>query len=152
MKGPLCFALLLLMADASSAGEPLQIKDQELSLGGVALGDTETSVLRKLGRPTRRTDTGDFLDIRLDYPGLTVWLGEGRRVGEVLSTSKRHCTPSDICPGMSFARAKARYGTPLVSPRQGDAFIEYPSSESSCWLQLATRKGTIKSLRAECQP
>lgn len=152
MKGPLCFALLLLMADASSAGEPSQIKDQELSLGGVALGDTETSVLRKLGRPARRTDAGDFLNIRLDYPGLTVWLGEGRRVGEVLSTSKRHCTPSGICPGMPFAQAKTRYGTPLVTPRKDGTFMEYLSSESSCWLQLATRKGTVKSLRAECQP
>ena len=126
--------------------------DQELSLGGIAVDDTQASVLRKLGQPRRTTDTGDFLNIRMDYPGLTVWLGEGQRVGEVLSTSEQHCTPAGICPGTSFAKAKAKYGPPLVADREDGTYMEYPSSQSSCWLQIAVSKGIVKSVRAECQP
>jgi hypothetical protein len=145
-------AIAFLMVGAASAAEPSLVSDKELSLGGVALGDTEAVVLRKLGQPRRTTDAGDFLNIRMDYPGLTVWLGEGRRVGEVLSTSKQHCTPAGICPGMPFVKAKAKYGPPLVADREDGTFMEYPDSQSACWLQIAVSNGSIKSVRAECQP
>ena len=152
MKAVLCFALLLLIANTVWAGEPSLVSDRELSLGGVAIGDTEASVLRRLGQPVRRIDTGDFLDIQLEYDGLTVWLGEQHRVGEVLSVSERHCTPSGVCPGMSFHQATKKYGQPLAASREDGAFMEYPSSGSSCWLQFAVEEGRIASVRAECQP
>ena len=152
MKNIRCAAVALLLVGTASAAEPALVSDQELALGGIALGDTEAAVLRTLGQPRRTTDTGDFLNIRMDYPGLTVWLGEGRRVGEVLSTSKKNCTPSGICPGMPFERAKGNYGPPLVAEREDGTFMEYPSSQSACWLQLAVSKGIVKSVRAECQP
>ena len=152
MKAYLLFTLLLLIANTAWAGEPSLVKDRELSLGGVAIGDTEASVLRRLGQPVRRIDTDDVLDIRLEYDGLTVWLGEYRRVGEVLSVSKRHCTPSGVCPGMSFHQAAKKYGQPLAASREDGAFMEYPSSGSSCWLQFAVVEGRIASVRAECQP
>ena len=148
----LCAATAFLIVGIASAGEPALVTDRELSLGGVALGDTEADVLRKLGQPRRTTDTDDFLNIRMDYPGVTIWLGEGRRVGEMLSTSKRHCTPAGVCPGASFVSAEAEYGPPLVADREDGTFMEYPSSQSSCWLQIAVDKGIIRSVRAECQP
>ena len=152
MKAYLLLALMLLIANTAWAGEPSLVKDRELSLGGVAIGDTEASALRRLGQPVRRIDTGDVLDIRLEYDGLTVWLGEQRRVGEVLSVSKRHCTPSGVCPGMSFDQATKKYGQTLAASREDGAFMEYPSSGSSCWLQFAVDEGKIASVRAECQP
>ena len=152
MRHILGTALTFLAIGVASAAEPSLVSDQELSLGGIALGDTEAAVLRKLGQPSRFTDTGDFLNIRMDYPGLTVWLGEGRRVGEVLSTSKQHCTPAGVCPGTPFAQAKAKYGPPLVANREDGTFMEYPSSQSACWLQISVSKGIVRSLRAECQP
>jgi len=152
MRQILCTAVVFLVAGTALAAEPSLVTDQELSLGGIAIDDTQASVLRKLGQPRRTTDTGDFLNIRMDYPGLTVWLGEGQRVGEVLSTSKQHCTPAGICPGTPFAKAKAEYGPPLVADREDGTYMEYPSSQSSCWLQIAVSKGIVKSVRAECQP
>ncbi|GAB3361370.1 hypothetical protein GCM10027430_35300 [Lysobacter tyrosinilyticus] len=152
MRHIFCAVIAFLLLGSASAAEPSLVNDQEFSLSGIALGDTEATVLRKLGQPRRTTDTGDFLDIRMDYPGLTVWLGEGRRVGEVLSTSKQHCTPAGICPGMPFAKAKAKYGPPLVADREDGTFMEYPGSQSACWLQIAVSKGIVKSVRAECQP
>ncbi|TWH98766.1 hypothetical protein IP90_03279 [Luteimonas cucumeris] len=148
----LCTAIIFLAIGTASAAEPSLVSDQELSLGGIALGDTEVAVLHKLGQPRRATDTGDFLNIRMEYPGLTVWLGEGRRVGEVLSTSKQHCTPAGVCPGTPFAQAKEKYGPPLVANREDGTFMEYPSSQSACWLQIAVSKGIVRSVRAECQP
>jgi hypothetical protein len=152
MRHIFCAVISFLLLSAASAAEPSLVNDQEFSLGGIALGDTEAVVLRKLGQPRRTTDTGDFLNIRMDYPGLTVWLGEGRRVGEVLSTLKQHCTPAGICPGMPFAKVKAKYGPPLVVDREDGIFMEYPGSQSACWLQIAVSKGIVKSVRAECQP
>ena len=147
-----CAVFTFLLLGSASAAEPSLVNDQEFSLGGIALGDTEAAVLRKLGQPRRTTDTGDFLNIRMDYLGLTEWLGEGRRVGEVLSTYKQHCTPAGICPGMPFAKAKAKYGPPLVTEREDGTFMEYPGSLSACWLQIVVSKGIVKSVRAGCQP
>ncbi|WP_446538222.1 hypothetical protein [Pseudoxanthomonas sp. LARHCG66] len=144
-------AAAVFCASTALAAEPSLVADNELSLGGIALGDTEASVLHRLGKPLRTTDTGDFLSIRMDYPGLTVWLGEERRVGEILSTTAQHCTPIDVCPGMPFARAKTKYGPPLVADREDGTYMEYPSSQSSCWLQIALSTGNIRSIRAECQ-
>jgi hypothetical protein len=144
--------IAFVLLGSASAAEPSRVNDQELSLGGIALGDTEADVLRKLGQPRSTTDTGDVLNIRMDYPGLTVWLGEGRRVAEVMSTSGQHCTPAGICPGTRFAKAKTSYGLPLVAKRENGVFMEYPSSQSACWLQIAVSKGIVKSVRAECQP
>jgi hypothetical protein len=152
MRHILCIAIAFLVNDAASGAMPSQARDQELSLGGIALDDTEATVLNKLGQPRRTTDTGDFLNIRMDYFGLTVWLGEGRRVGEILSTSKQHCTLTRVCPGMPFYMVKERYGSPLVANREDGTFMEYPSSQSACWLQFAVSKGIVKSVRAKCQP
>jgi hypothetical protein len=145
-------AAAILVTGTALAAEHSLVADHELSLGGIALGDTQVSVLRKLGQPHRTTDTGDFLNTRMDYPGLTVWLGEGDRVGEVLSTSKQRCTPAGICPGTPFARARAKYGPPLVASREDGTYMEYLSSQSSCWLQISVSKDTVRSIRAECQP
>jgi hypothetical protein len=152
MKVHLCFALLLLIANTAWAGETSLVENRELSLGGVAIGDTEASVLRRLGPRVRRIDAGDAPGIQLDYAGLTVWIGDERRVVELLSVSKRHCTPSGVCPGMSLAQVKKKYGQPLAVFREDGAFMEYPSSGSSCWLQFAVDEDRIMSVRMECQP
>ena len=152
MKQALFNLVASLVSGASLAATPSVVNDTELSLGGIAIGDTRASVLRKLGEPCRTTDTGDFLNIRLDYPGITVWVGEGSRVGEVLSTSNRHCTPAGLCPGAPFNEANVPYGPPAIVHRDDGVYLEYPSAESSCWLQVVVGQGSVRSVRAECQP
>jgi hypothetical protein len=142
--------LSMLVAWPCLAKGPSLVLDKDLSLGGISLGDGEALVLHKLGRPGRISNTGE--SIRLDYPGLTLWLGEGRRVAEILSTNSQFCSPAGACPGQSFATARAKYGRPLVADREDGRFMEYPSSESSCWLQLAIYHKVVDSIRAECQP
>jgi hypothetical protein len=129
------------------------VPDAALSLGGISLGDTESAVIAELGRPTSRRGTGDFLNVELVFPGLTVWLGEGGRVGEILSTGPEHCTPQGVCPGQPFELVEALYGTPLVAVREDGRYMEYyPQSDFPCWLQIAVESGTVRSIRSECQP
>ncbi len=145
--------LALLVAAFGLAAEPSTVPDDELSIGGVALDTDESLVLRALGQPTRVNETGDFLNIRLDYPGLTIWLGEGRRVGEILSTSPEQCTPGGVCPGMTLSQVETLYGPALAATREDGQFMEYlPESNFPCWLQLAVADGIVISVRAECQP
>jgi hypothetical protein len=152
MSKILAILLIVIAASPTQAKQAPLIADSELALGGIALGDSEQAVLAKLGKPANVTDTGDFLNIRLDYPGLTIWLGEGRRVGEILSTASGQCSPSGICPGQRLSVATAQLGPGLVADREDGRFMEYPSAQSSCWLQLAVLQGIIVSVRAECQP
>ncbi len=128
------------------------VPDIEFSLAGIELGSSKAEVLTKLGPAQLVTDTGDFLNIQLDYPQLTVWLGEGSRVGELFSTSSKSCTPSGVCPGMCFAEAKKILGEPLVADREDGKFMEYPGAESACWIQMAIVEEVIQSIRIECQP
>ena len=159
MKYSALVACFLLLASVDcSAKDPGTISDRELTVGGVALGDTEQSVVARLGKPIRRIDTGEGM--RLEYRGLTVWVGYleqakpgvPRRTFELLSTSKRHCTPSGVCPGIAFDKVRAKHGAPLVADREDGQFMEYPSYESQCWLQISVKAGIIQSVRAECQP
>jgi len=152
---PIISNALVALAIATS-GSPEQlptVPDSELAIAGISLDADEAVVLRTLGQPIRATDTGDFLNIQLDYPGLTIWLGEGRRVGEILSTSPKHCTTGGICPGMTLSQVQSMHGSPLVATREDGQFMEYfPKSDFPCWLQLAVAGGVVKSVRAECQP
>ena len=154
VSAPTLLALLLASAQAGA----VTIPDSELSLGGVALGDTEATVIQRLGPPNRRVDTGEGM--RLDYPGLTVWTGfledpakpgATRQVSELLSTSADACTPAGLCPAQRLSDAFLGRHLDLVL-REGGTFLEAPASESSCWLQLTAREGRVLSVRAECQP
>lgn len=134
------------------------INDDELSLNGVALGDSEAGVLSILGEPHKRFETGEGTE--LQYTGLTVsigWLeqqapGKERRVWALRGTGAAACTPAGICPGVAFEQANAAYGVPVMTKRGQGTVMEYYNSESSCWLQLDVSGGVIRAISAVCQP
>jgi len=134
------------------------INDNELSLNGVSLGDSEDRVLSVLGEPQERFETGEGTEFR--YTGITVsigWLeqqapGKRRRVWALRGTGAAACTPVGVCPGMALDRASAIYGVPVVAKRDYGTFVEYYSSDSSCWLQLDVPDGVIRAIAAVCQP
>lgn len=148
-------AVALLSGSATDFG--IAVTD-ELSLGGVTLGDPESEVLAVLGQPERQSDTGE--SIAFEYPGLTVmigWLesagpGKSRRVLQLSATGKNACTPAGICLGAPLSKALAVYGQPIKSERESGSFWEYYSNQSSCWLQLGISGDTISSISAACQP
>ena len=148
-------ASLVLISLPASACE---FQASELSLGGVATGETEAGVVGLLGEPVERVDTGEGMELR--YPGLVVtvgWLeqaapGVERRVFALRASGSAACTPSGLCPGMPVAQAKNLYGASNVVARDGVPLLEYQPSAAHCWLQVATRGGTITSLAVACQP
>lgn len=151
-------AVAALVAAGPALSASGTINDNDMSLNGVALGDSEEGVLSVLGEPSERFETGEGTEFR--YTGLTVsigWLeqqahGKQRRVWALRGTGAAACTPAGICPGMEFERASATYGVPVVAKRDYGTFMEYFSSESTCWLQLDVSGGVIRAISAVCQP
>ena len=147
-------ALVLFSLPASAC----EIQASELSLGGVAAGETEASVVELLGEPSERVDTGEGMELR--YPGLVVtvgWLeqaapGVKRRVYALRASGTALCTPSGLCPGMPVAHATKLYGAAAVVVRDSVALLEYQPAATHCWLQVSAQGGTITSLAVACQP
>ena len=150
--------LVVIAIAACSTIPGTSIRDAELSLGGIALGETEQMIIARLGQPSQRLETGEGTEFQ--YPGLSILVGwpeqqapgVPRRAFQITATGPSTCTPSGICPGMPFDRAVSRYGQPVITPRLAGSFMEYYSNQSSCWLQIAAPNGTIQSIAAVCQP
>ena len=143
-----------LLSPACTAG----IRASELSIGGVASGATEASVVRRLGSPTKRVETGEGTE--LHYPDLVVTLGwleqetpEGqRRVLAILGTGRKACTPKGLCPGMPSSAAARLYGSTKPTLRETGTFLEYQPKNVSCWLQISAPADVIQSVAVACQP
>ena len=154
MKRIFALAAVALAVSACASEFPLS----ELQIGGVASGATEASVVRELGEPLRRLETGDGTE--LHYPGLVVtvgWLeeqapGRERRVVALLGTGPQACTPRGLCPGMPAAVASRLYGPPEAAQRETGALLEYYPAEPGCWLQVSAPAGIIRSVVVACQP
>src|SRR5690606_38663004 len=69
MRTTLALSVIFLAAPAWGC----EVPSSELSVGGVVSGTTEASVLRLLGEPTQRVETGE--GVELQYPGLVVTVG-----------------------------------------------------------------------------
>jgi len=154
MKSILASILLL----GSSGATTPTVSDSELSLAGVALGNSEEQVLAVLGPAPKRFETGE--GTAFEYDGLTVyvgWLeqqdpGKQRRVFQLEATGPHACTPAGLCPGAPAAKVVATYGQPVQAERETGSFLEYYSNQSSCWLQVGTSGEFIRSISAVCQP
>lgn len=142
------FALLLVpvMAFADDGVVP----ETELSLGGVAIGDTAAAVVARLGEPRRKVKATDFLDLHYDYPHIRVSFNEGIVAG--LRAGKRGaCTPKGLCPGDGVDRMRALYGEPIVADRETGRFYEYAGGVG-CWLQIPAKGRRVASIDVACQP
>jgi hypothetical protein len=150
----LTVALVFLLSPAVAC----EIPESELSLGGVATGDSEASVVERLGAPAGRIEDGDGTELR--YPGLIVtvgWLeqaapGVERRVFAIRADSSSACTPMGLCPGMEVAHAFKLYGPVEATVRETGTFFEYQPVAAHCWLQISAPAQTITKLAVACQP
>jgi hypothetical protein len=139
------YLLLLALATANPA------PDQELSLGGIVLGQSELSVIQALGSPKSRAEgDSDYLPVKLSYSGLTVLLDE-QGVGGLISTSKRFCTPAGVCPGTTYAKAQQIYGSALVTEIVGGLPVGYVYGDG-CWLEFAQNSGKVQTIELACSP
>ena len=151
MKPPLALVAALATGAAAWGEECTIVNDAELSLGGLAVGIPESAVRARFGSPSRGPKSGDDEYLRLEYPGLTVWIGAGHVVHDVASSSGQYCTPAGLCPGMPFEEVRARYGVPRVAHGNEGSFLEYPTFNPDCRLQIAVRDRLVRSVRATCR-
>ncbi|MBX3712289.1 MAG: hypothetical protein KF800_10045 [Lysobacter sp.] len=143
------FALLLVpvMAFADQGAVP----ETELSLGGVAIGDSTEAVVARLGQPKRKGPAQDFIDLHYEYPHMRVSFNGGIVAG--LHAGKAGaCTPKGLCPGDRMDRMRALYGAPIVSDRETGRYYEYTGGDAACWLQIRSRGKRVASIDVACQP
>jgi hypothetical protein len=120
-------------------------------LGGIALGQSESSVIATLGKPQRREAIdGKFLPITLVYRDFLVYLDDSG-VGGALSTGKKFCTPAKVCPGMTYAQVTQIYGVSVSYETDGSISRDY-FGEEGCWLRLTFEKERISSIQIMCAP
>ena len=147
-------ALILGFALTASAA----IRPADLSIGGIEVGTAEPSVIERLGKPMRRVETGE--GVELHYPGLVVsvgWLedpklGRERRVFSLYGTGTKACTPQGLCPGVPVAAAGRLYGHVQPTRRETGTYLEYQPVGALCWLQVSAPSGVIRALAVACQP
>lgn len=102
----------LSLALASSAGAapvqtPRPIARSELSLGGVALGDSPSRAREVLGAPAKRREHEGVSDIVFEYPGTQIDFSGTDTAGSaesITSSNPGYCTPAGVCPGMRWKR------------------------------------------------
>ncbi|MBX9402548.1 hypothetical protein K4L06_14655 [Lysobacter sp. BMK333-48F3] len=141
---------LLVLPALAFAGEGI-VPEGELSLGGVAIGDTPRTVIARLGKPARKVEESGYLDLHYDYPNLRVSFSEGVAAG-LHSARSGGCTPKRLCPEDSFNKMRALYGPPLIADRETGRFYEYYAMDAACWLQIPARDEKIASITVACQP
>lgn len=135
---PLALSFLLpavAIAAPPAKSPPRPIALSELSFAGIALGNSDAQVRKKLGKPRGMTGKPGDHDYTLHYPGLDVIFYEEGKVTGLNATASSRCTPSGVCPGQTLAQAQAHLGkgTP---PTPAEGAVEYYVDDESCWLQL----------------
>jgi hypothetical protein len=137
--------LLLLPGILSAAAPPAE---EPLALGGIALLQSEATVLRTLGPPERRSETPEnFMPLELSYPGLTVLLDE-QGVGGLTSTSEKYCTVAGACPGMSWAEVERIYGDALRERAEGVSTWWVEGED--CWMEFTHASGKVDEIAVKC--
>jgi hypothetical protein len=142
--------VLLFGAVSCATHAPSLIANNELSLAGVAVGDSEAIVLSKLGHPRRSEHPDDYLTVQLESSGLIVSLDPQDGVGGIFSDRPGHCTPSGICVGTAFAEVEAMLGRPVVLNRDESRYTAQFASKSDCWLEVVVHIGLVESIRIAC--
>ena len=127
------------------------IPASEVSIGGVAVGDSPSQVIKKLGEPSSKVRTTDYLDLQYQYPYMTVSFSEGVVAG-LFTDSTGACTSKNLCPGDSLEKMRSLYGEPLLTDRETGRFYEYYGHELYCWLKIPVNDSKVDSITVACQP
>lgn len=148
---------ILAICLALGAGARAEASDAQVlrsSLGSIALGDAPAIVKRKLGQPIETEETGDYLGSRWRYDGIDIYfhLDPPVAVGQIESTSPRHCTANGVCPGQSLAAASAKLGSPMGGGSLKEGTNSYAVQGEACWLEVDVQHSLVSGLAIKCQP
>jgi hypothetical protein len=147
MRGALLLLLLVIVSDVArgSGAIPLQI-------GGVSPGDDLSAVVGLLGEPARTIRTGDALDPQLEFPGLTIWMWDGRYVAQIRSTNTKYCFLAVVCPGDPATVLSKKIGKPTDHAKVSEGINTFQFDSETCWLEASVSNQTVTALELKCQP
>ena len=128
-----------------------EVPASDVSIGGVAVGDSTSQVIKKLGEPIRKVQASDYLALHYKYPNMTVSFSEGTVAG-LFTDNTNACTPKNLCPGDSIEKMRSLYGEPLVTDRETGRFYEYYGHELYCWFKIPVNDNKVDSITVACQP
>lgn len=143
--------ILLLLVPLLAFAEEGAVSEKELSLGGVAIGDSTDMVVARLGEPRRKVPAQDFIDLHYEYPHIQVSFNGGIVAG-LHAEKAGACTPKGLCPGHRLDRMRALYGAPIVVDRETGRYYEYIGGDAACWLQIRAKGKRVASIDVACQP
>ena len=141
----------MLLLSPTSLAHNGDVPASEVSIGGIAVGESPTAVIRKLGKPTHTTEASDYLDLHFEYRNVTVSFSE-KVVAGLYSDKADGCTPRHLCPGDSLKKMRSLYGSPIEADREAGHFYEYYGQDLYCWLKISAKRQKISSIAVACQP
>ena len=141
--------VLLLVPSLAMAWEGA-VPQSEMSLGGVAIGQSRDEVIAKLGKPTHREEAQDFLDLHYDYPHLRVSFNTDIVAG-LESRDAKACTAKGLCPGDKLEKMRSMYGAPKLAGTDEQAYVYY-GPDGACWLEVPAKGRRVTKLSVVCMP
>jgi hypothetical protein len=147
----LSLVLLLSLATPLTLAREGTVLESEISLGGIAIGDSPSEVTNKLGLPLRKVEELGFLSLHYYYPQVRVSFSENV-VAELYSDKAAGCTPRQLCPGDPLDKMRSLYGPPVIADREAGRFYEYYAADFTCWLQIRSKGKRISSIAVVCMP
>lgn len=123
-----------------------QSSSVEMSLGGIAIGDTKNRVYSMLGREARISYEGSYSDPRYQYPNMEVIMS-GNIVTAFVSKNAMVKTGRGIGEGNSVQDVLAAYGkADMIMEYDGYLLYEYKfvsANGRNCLLRFAMKNGTV---------
>lgn len=150
MKAASLTLLLALTATSCAVVAEPPLSSKELSLGGVAIGDSEADAASVLGQSVRTEHPDNHLSIKLESGGIMVLTDPQEGVGEIFSNAPQYCTPSGACPGMAFDKIPKAMGRARITKQGGSRFLAQYSTTTDCWIELSVSAERVESVRIAC--
>jgi len=147
----LSLVLLLSLATPLTLACEGTVLESEISLGGIAIGDSPSEVTNKLGLPLRKVEELGYLSPHYYYPQVQVWFSENV-VAQLYSDNPAGCTPMQLCPGDPLDKMRSLYGLPAIADRETGRFYEYGAADYTCWLQIRPKGKRVSSIAVVCIP
>jgi len=143
MKRIFAVVVLLVSVDALAAeGADRCVGPENLTIGGVGLGDSPATALSKLGQPARtgsyqgEDDGGLYTGTVLTYPQLEVEVEELRGVERIATTSANTSLPLGLKTGMSRAQVAQLPGLAIDGVDQDTLELPVCDTDLDTFLRL----------------
>lgn len=155
MKIFLLYLLILFHFSISAHASDISariIAPTELSIYTVSIGDSERTVLAKLGPPKykRNSEKGAELNY-FDFMELTVLLTPGKDPRVMGLASTKYCLPSKVCPKQPLKNATNILGSTRTLDVGNSSITTYITESPRCKVRMTSKKSIIEDIFIYCE-